>query len=803
MKRMTAILRVSLSLTLLCLSVLVGACILGAFPDRRPSIIEGRVALCEALAIDCSSLVRLNKLDAVQNNLQIVLERNPQLLSAGLRRQDHQLVAAAGDHGRSWVEAHARGDDGCFLVPILSGKSTWGHLELRFTSLYGGWRKHINPDFVHYLLVVTPLCAVMFTLQLRRVLRHLNPSRVVPDRVRAAFDTLAEGVVLLDRDERIVLANRAFVSHAGQTADELLGQQLARLPWRRRGDETTAEFPWQQASKQQGTHLGGLLALERDADRERVFKVNSVAIVDESGKYRGALASFDDITELEQKKAELLKMLEALRLSRDEVHKQNQELQYLATRDPLTGCLNRRSFFEQFEFHWKSAARYKHPLSCLVVDLDHFKSINDTYGHAAGDEVLRKAGATLLEQARDSDVVCRYGGEEFCVLLPHLDIENAAKAAERLREALGQMRFAQLRVSASIGVSSLSLGAKEPQELLDQADKSLYVAKRNGRNRVARWDQVSQHEIDDSQTLRTQAEVQDERAAIPYHAVTALMSALAFRDAETAAHSTRVADLAVLLARGRMSARDAYIVEIAALLHDIGKVGVPDAILLKPGRLTAEEWDVMAMHDRFGVEIINSCFQCQPLTEIVRNHHALYGGDPSKPHLPSGENIPLGARIVSICDAYDAMVSDRPYRKGCSMDQAFAELRRCAGRQFDPALVEDFISAVQACHSQRTKDSSQLSQETALGIGQQIERIVGALDARDIEGMGSLAKRLEATARHYQAIEIAEAAHEIMQLAAGEAELTTLLKATHELLDLCRSTHSGVIERAKRCPSAD
>ena len=137
-------------------------------------------------------------------------------------------------------------------------------------------------------------------------------------------------------------------------------------------------------------------------------------------------------------------------------------------------------------------------------------------------------------------------------------------------------------------------------------------------------------------------------------------------------------------------------------LHDIGKIGVPDSILLKPGPLTQDEWQVMTMHDHIGVEIIKSSFACSELAEIMTNHHAWYAGNPRSPELPTGDDIPLGARILAIADAFDAIVSDRVYRRGRSIEDAFAELRRCVGTQFDPELVEEFIACVLARdHSRR------------------------------------------------------------------------------------------------------
>ncbi len=164
----------------------------------------------------------------------------------------------------------------------------------------------------------------------------------------------------------------------------------------------------------------------------RNFIVNATPIVGDNGKPCGVMASFDDITAIHKNKQELVEMLDELKQSRDQVRVQNEELQILATRDPLTNCWNRRSFFDVFEKEWDAARRYQHPVSCIMVDIDHFKSINDNHGHAVGDEVLRRVGAELLQSVRTTDLVCRYGGEEFCVLLPHLDVEEASQAAETI-----------------------------------------------------------------------------------------------------------------------------------------------------------------------------------------------------------------------------------------------------------------------------------------------------------------------------------------------------------------------------------
>ncbi|MGH8613792.1 MAG: bifunctional diguanylate cyclase/phosphodiesterase, partial [Gammaproteobacteria bacterium] len=206
---------------------------------------------------------------------------------------------------------------------------------------------------------------------------------------------------------------------------------------------------------------------------------------------RGVIATFDDITELERKNTELSETVTKLRDSECEVRLRVEELHRLATRDPLTGCFNRRSFFDAFESLFLEAKRDKLELSCIMTDIDHFKSVNDTHGHAVGDEAIKFLAELLRSTSRSQDIVGRYGGEEFCVLLPGLNSEQASAVAERIRIAVQQesaIRFASApRFTASFGVSTLSDGAQGPKELTEKADQALYRAKRCGRNRVIRW----------------------------------------------------------------------------------------------------------------------------------------------------------------------------------------------------------------------------------------------------------------------------------------------------------------------------
>jgi diguanylate cyclase (GGDEF)-like protein len=439
-----------------------------------------------------------------------------------------------------------------------------------------------------------------------------------------------------------------------------------------------------------------------------------------------------------------------------------------------------------------------------MVDVDKFKAINDTQGHGKGDQVLQQVAETLKSTVRAADLVCRYGGEEFCVLLPHTTAQEAFEAAERFRRAIAARPLAGIPVTASFGASSIASGAQEPRELLDQADKALYTAKRSGRDRVVLWNPyLPEHEGHKDKPAPT-APPREQRPdiPIPFHAVTALLSALAYRDAYTAEHSRRVADLCVATANGLLSQSRCYILEVAALLHDIGKLGVADAILRKPGPLNEQEWKAIRTHEHVGEEIITAAFTCAELAEIARLHHAWYGGTDYDPSLPTGEAIPLGARILAIADAYDAMVSDRVYRKGCSREKAFAELRRCAGKQFDPELVERFIEVVEARDDSRAPPALCVSKQTALRIGMQIEKFASSLDARDLDTLALMAGQLHATAVEYGISPMAEAAAQLEVTLAEERDWLKLMQQAMELMDLCRSTYSSYLPHAD-APATD
>lgn len=789
MKRVRISIQIALSLAILSITVMLVAKGLGLLPDGRRTELSSRIALCEQLAVTSSLLTNRQRWDDIEVCLRELKARNGKVLSAGLRRHDGRLLAQTKEHEGIWRDSpDHRSTETQVYVPILQGQRQWGSLEVAFQPIgTPGWPSWLDPSEMRLLAFVAAASGLLYMVYLTKVLCDLDPSRTMPQRVRSALDALTEGLLVLDNNGRIVMANQAFAQALGGTPESLLGKKASSLPWKpARPDHP---LPWESAQRR--IVAGGVeMGLKDDVKDGRTFLVNAAPIEDQRGVARGVLASFADITQLEQKKQELLKMLEALRESRDKIRQQNDELAFLATRDPLTGCLNRRAFFEQFEAQWRGAQASGGELCCVMVDVDHFKSINDRFGHSRGDEVLRDVARELQRWFGAEALVCRYGGEEFCILLPLCGLNRATEIAETLRERVSSLEFTEFRVTASFGLAGT--GASSCQQLLDQADKSLYYAKHSGRDRVIRWDQVPANFSFENlnaerphATARLDSRVSAEphERGVPYHAVASLVCALAYRDPETACHSSRVADLAVATARGLMSAGEAYILEIAALLHDIGKIGVPDSILLKPGPLTPEEWEIMQLHGRIGVEIVNASFHCRMLVDIVRLHHAKFGGSNKDHGMPSGHDIPLGARIVSIADAYDAMVSDRVYRKGRSPEEAFAELRRMAGLQFDPQLVERFIEVVRQRSSAEPVSMGAVTKELALHLGLQTERLATALDNNDFTTIRAIATHLSGTANAHGLESLVKAA-ELLKSSDEDTDLTQMVTVIHEIIDL-------------------
>ena len=364
--------------------------------------------------------------------------------------------------------------------------------------------------------------------------------------------------------------------------------------------------------------------------------------------------------------------------------RQLETMRRLAEHDPLTGLRNRRNFETDIDGHIAGSGGT--PVSLLICDLDNFKRINDSLGHAAGDEVLRRFASVLQAHRRGSDLPTRLGGEEFALVLPGCDGDAALSVAERLRLATAaEFEGFEARVSVSIGVATTGGELSCASELSRAAFRALWAAKRLGRDRC-----IVYHE----QTLEMLDALRDEAAAGEQLAAAVLLAeTLDLRDVGTARHCETVGHYAeqIALALDFPAARVAR-VRAAGVLHDIGKLGISDGILHKPGKLDDHEWAEMKRHPELGARILEHA-NLRDIAGWVRAHHERVDGRGYPAALSAGE-IPIEARILAVADAYEAMTADRPYRRALAADVAQEELRRNAGGQFDPAIVDAFLGVL-------------------------------------------------------------------------------------------------------------
>jgi diguanylate cyclase (GGDEF)-like protein len=357
-----------------------------------------------------------------------------------------------------------------------------------------------------------------------------------------------------------------------------------------------------------------------------------------------------------------------------------------ATTDPLTGLVNHRAFQERLRAELARAARHGGPVAVALVDVDHFKTVNDAGGHAVGDEVLRAVAALLGEHLRAEDVLARVGGDEFAVLLPEATAADAAAALERARRAVEQAPHAGgARLTISAGVCDVA-HATTAEDLTRFADGALYWSKEHGRNRVSAYDPATIHELSAVERI---GQLQRSQALT---GIRALARAIDARDPSTREHSDRVATLAARLAEARGWAADRVaLLHEAALVHDVGKIGVPDAILLKPSRLTAEEYEVIKGHAELSARMVEDILGAEQV-EWILSHHERPDGR-GYPRALTGAELSEGAGLLAAADAFDVMVSARPYSPGRTIDDALRECRDLVGHQFTPAAV-DALEAV-------------------------------------------------------------------------------------------------------------
>ena len=352
----------------------------------------------------------------------------------------------------------------------------------------------------------------------------------------------------------------------------------------------------------------------------------------------------------------------------------------LALTDPLSGLGNHRSFQERLKHELLRAESDYEPFTLCMIDVDDFKRINDLYGHPVGDRVLASVGRRL----RQNGEAFRLGGDEFALLLPGVTADEALSAAASVLARIGSLELADVgSVTASAGVAGFPHQAFDRDELIRLADSALYWAKEHGKNRV----HVYRPDVVELAELRRLAHGPDRAAR--FRAAASLAKAVDARDTYTGSHSTRVAELSAWIAhRLGVDREHIELTRLAGSLHDLGKLAIPEEILRKPGPLTDPERLVLQRHPEIGHRMLES-LGVDPVAEWVLHHHERWDGT-GYPERLRGDEIPLGARIIFVADAYDAMTSDRAYRGRMTPREAIEELERCSGTQFDPDIVAAF-----------------------------------------------------------------------------------------------------------------
>ena len=394
-----------------------------------------------------------------------------------------------------------------------------------------------------------------------------------------------------------------------------------------------------------------------------------------------------------------------------ELERRNQRLEALATTDELTGLKNRRHFFDALESQFALASRQRSPLSLVILDVDQFKSFNDGFGHPAGDEVLRGVAEVLRAGCRSHDTAARYGGEEFVVLLPAAGPIVSRGMAERLRGAIAGRKWLHRDITASFGVATMTARTCRAGELVEQADRALYQSKHQGRNQVTHVTEliarpelgngkVSDAECSPFESVLPALEgptddpgvaftdqTEGGLAAAQDTIVEGFSRALSLRDSETFGHSGRITALMLKVARFLEFGEDELPhIRRGALLHDIGKMGIPDSILHKAGPLSHEEWSVMRKHPSYALEMLESIAFLRPALDIPYAHHERWDGT-GYPRGLKGKLIPKTARAFAAVDVYDALTNDRPYRPAWPRDKALDHIDGLAGTHLDPEMV--------------------------------------------------------------------------------------------------------------------
>jgi diguanylate cyclase (GGDEF)-like protein/PAS domain S-box-containing protein len=406
----------------------------------------------------------------------------------------------------------------------------------------------------------------------------------------------------------------------------------------------------------------------------------------------------------------LLKANEGIKILYAERDNLLKSLKELTLKDEHTDLYNYRYLTQRLAVEVERAHRHVFPLSVLMIDIDYFKVFNDVYGHPYGDRILKEFAGCLKDLVRNVDIVTRYGGEEFVIVMPDTNKEGAMRFGQRLLDVIGKHIFdhedKKVRLKISIGLASLpedGADTKTAAGLINLADKALLNAKETGRNKLCTVKDIAQdsevivgqdEKVNVNELKEKLSQMADRIDNSLFEAIQVFAKTIKSKDHYTGEHAENMVAIVVKIGEKlNLPSESIKNLEQATLLHDLGNIGVPESILQKKEKLTLEENEIIKRHPKIGAELIRPIHFLDRLLPLLLYHHERFDGLGYSAGL-KGKDIPLGARIISIVDVYQALISDRPYRKAYSQQEALDVIRAGSGSQFDPDIVDVFMQVI-------------------------------------------------------------------------------------------------------------